>query len=46
METHKIYTGNHYTGGSVYTGPLGKCRCGAVLKGQEQIDEHRELEHA
>jgi hypothetical protein len=38
---HKIYTG--YTCRGLKQIPLGKCRCGAVLEGQEAIDEHAEL---
>ena len=42
MQEHKIYTANHLKGGQPF--PFGKCRCGAYLLGQQEIDEHRELE--
>ena len=37
---HKIYEGVRSRGGA--TQVFAKCRCGAVLYGREQIDEHRE----
>lgn len=42
MDEHRIYTGNHYSGSRML--PFGKCRCGAVLEGAEEIEEHRKLE--
>lgn len=41
MDAHKIYTALRFTG-SGEGKPFGKCRCGAVLNNQQEIDEHRE----
>lgn len=39
MDTvHRIYTGIEMHGG--HGKPFGKCLCGAVLHGQEEIDDH------
>lgn len=37
---HYIYTGRQHRGNKLYE--YGKCRCGAVLQGRDEIDAHRE----
>lgn len=40
---HVIYVGHHHNGGALLK--FGRCKCGAYLKGEEAIEEHRKLVH-
>lgn len=40
---HRVYVGNRTRGGNNSL-VFGRCRCGAVLEGQDEIDAHRLLE--
>jgi len=42
---HRVYTARHAAGSSTTKNHIfGKCLCGAVLEGQEAVDEHKLLE--
>lgn len=38
-QDHQVYTGRRHRGNQLYE--YGKCLCGAVLQGKEEIDAHR-----
>jgi len=40
-QEHQIHTGRIHRGNKLYD--FGKCRCGAVLEGNEAIEAHRLL---